>query len=94
MPDAPLFEDEPSEVRSLGPAPDTIACMERLRVLEKNILLLLKNVGNPAFCGRQGNGCGREIYWVMHNNGKKTPYDPTGENHFSTCPNRAAFKKP
>lgn len=43
---------------------------------------LLHNIGNQAKC----SGCKASIYWVRHKNNKYTPYDPSGLNHFISCP--------
>jgi hypothetical protein len=51
-------------------------------------LALLKNVGDRAVC----SGCGAEIYWVHHKNGKRAPYTPAGLNHFVDCPKAAQFQ--
>ena len=50
-------------------------------------LALLKNVGDRSTC----SGCGAEIYWVHHKNGKRAPYTPAGLNHFIDCPKAAQF---
>lgn len=55
----------------------------------KVIADLLKNVGDPGVC----KGCLAEIHWVVHRNGRRTPYDPTGVNHFITCPEREQFQR-
>ena len=38
-------------------------------------------------------GCGLPIFWVVHKNGKKAPYDFNGQNHFGTCVNAKDFKR-
>lgn len=53
------------------------------------LVALLKNVGDPAHC----KGCGADIYWVIHRNGKKVPYTPAGLNHFVDCPAAQRFRK-
>ncbi len=58
--------------------------------LSKNITRLLVNIGDGDFC----TGCRRQIFWLIHKNGVRTPYDPDGTNHFATCPEREQFKRP
>jgi hypothetical protein len=60
-------------------------CLEAQRIV---ILTLLKNIGTPGAC----RGCLREITWVRHANGKTAPYDPSGLNHFISCPEAGRFK--
>ena len=60
--------------------------LERTRMLAH---VLLKHVGQPAIC----KGCGAEIYWVRHLNGKNVPYDPDGLNHFGSCVRADQFRK-
>jgi len=57
--------------------------------LLSNINLLLKLVGSQGQC----KGCGLEIYWVRHNNGKKAPYTKDGLNHFADCKVADRFRK-
>ncbi len=57
--------------------------------LQANITALLKNIGDPGQC----RGCQAPIWWVTHRNGRKTPYDADGTNHFITCPAAKDFKK-
>ena len=57
--------------------------------LRRNIHLLLKQVGDIAIC----KGCGKEIYWVKHKNGKATPYNTEGMNHFADCVKAQDFRK-
>ncbi len=56
--------------------------------LQSVITMLLKNVGEPGHC----KGCREPIFWVVHRNGKKTPYDPAGLNHFVSCAQAAQFR--
>ena len=58
--------------------------------LHRNIGALLRNVGDPGKC----KGCGRDIYWVMHNNARKAPYTADGLNHFANCPKADDFRRP
>ncbi len=73
---APLFE-------GAEPAPGPTAAE-----LQKRIGALLSNCGVPATC----KGCGAQIYWLKHRNGKLTAYTPQGLNHFADCPERGRFK--
>lgn len=55
----------------------------------KTVAALVKNMGDPGVC----KGCGAEIWWMIHRNGKRAPYDPNGVNHFVTCVDREQFRK-
>lgn len=57
--------------------------------LRENIGTLLHQIGEKGNC----RGCGREIWWVRHKNGKKAPYTSEGLNHFADCPVGDRFKK-
>lgn len=57
-------------------------------VLRANVERLLRNIGDPGKCKL----CPAAIMWVLHRNGRKTPYDLDGTNHFVTCPFRDRFK--
>jgi len=59
-----------------------------LPTLEKRIEHLLTQVGKPGKC----RGCGADLYWVRHLNGKLAPYTPDGLNHFINCPQAAMFR--
>lgn len=37
--------------------------------------------------------CKRTVWWVLHKNGKRVPYTVDGQNHFSNCPQRDAFRR-
>lgn len=50
---------------------------------------LLRNAGDKGTCA----GCGAEIYWMRHKNGKRVPYTPRGLNHFIDCPKAGQFRK-
>ena len=50
---------------------------------------LLGLIGDKAAC----SGCGVEIYWVRHRNGKKAPYTPSGMNHFLDCRKALEFRR-
>lgn len=55
------------------------------------MVALLANVAYdpPGMCG----GCGAEIYWIIHRNGRRVPYTVRGLNHFVDCPAREDFRK-
>jgi hypothetical protein len=51
--------------------------------LMRGITALMTAIGaDPAQC----KGCKQRIYFIRHANGKATPYDADGTNHFITCP--------
>ena len=54
----------------------------------QNIERLFGLIGSKAAC----RGCGREICWIKHSNGKKAPYTFEALNHFIDCPNAKDFK--
>lgn len=64
----------------------TEATVETLR---GNITRLLTAVGDKGQC----KGCGAEIWWLTHKNGRKGIYDPDGTSHFVTCPEATRFKR-
>lgn len=68
-------------------APDEMA--EALTKAEARAAALVKNIGAPGRC----SGCHSVIWWMLHMNGKRTPYDADGTNHFITCPKRDDFRK-
>lgn len=41
----------------------------------------LETLGTPARC----KGCEVIIYWVLHRNGRRTPYSQDGVNHWQDC---------
>lgn len=43
---------------------------------------LLKQVGEPGQC----KACLAPLYWVLHRNGVRCPYDENGRPHPVTCP--------
>ena len=61
----------------------------RIIYLLRNVERLLNQIGNQAKC----RGCGRDIWWITHANGKKAPYTFEALNHFADCPNAKDFKK-
>jgi hypothetical protein len=68
------------------PHNDTEYCIDAQKAA---MLALLNQIGNKGVC----RGCGAEIYWVRHKNGKATPYTPAGMNHFLDCPKAKEFKR-
>jgi hypothetical protein len=60
-----------------------------IRELELRIQMILQHVGDKGVC----KGCGRDIWWVKHKNGKAVPYTWEGLNHFIDCPKANEFKK-
>jgi len=75
--------------------PDHVSLVERLgnevAALRLSMATLLRNMGDPAIC--TGPTCKAEIVWMIQRNGKRTPYNPDGTNHFITCPDREQFKR-
>lgn len=57
--------------------------------IQKNIEDLFLQIADRGKC----RGCGAEIFWVTHKNGKKVPYTILGLNHFIDCPQAKRFKK-
>lgn len=53
-----------------------------LDAITKTMDHLLRQIATPGAC----KSCKAQILWVTHQNGKHTPYDSTGLNHFVTCP--------
>ncbi len=65
--------------RQEAPLPDPAARLEHL----------LHQVGEPGRC----RGCDKEILWVTHRNGRRTPYTRDGLNHFIDCPAAGRFRR-
>lgn len=59
------------------------------KLYRQRIQHLLEQIGEPGKC----RGCGMDIYWVQHKNGKKAPYNLNGNNHFMDCPAAERFKR-
>ncbi len=38
--------------------------------------------------------CHATIFWSETPGGRRAPFDPDGTNHFVTCPDRVAWRKP
>ena len=74
---------------------DHVPLIERLgnevAALRKNMAILLRNIGDPGYC--TGKACRAEIFWLVHRNGKRTPYTQDGANHFIDCPDREQFRR-
>lgn len=62
---------------------------EQCKWLLSNIDKILKLCGEKGIC----RGCGEEIFWMRHRNGKSAPYTIKGLNHFADCPKAKDFKK-
>lgn len=81
-----LREPGPALLEILNERDGLTAEVARLR---KNIATLLANIADPGFCGKNGNGCGQEIWWAKTKLGKAAPLNADGSSHFGTC----AFRK-
>jgi len=57
--------------------------------VSQNVRRLLNLIGDRSTC----KGCGAEIWWVTHRNGRRAPYTAEALNHFADCPAAAQFKK-
>jgi hypothetical protein len=57
------------------------ALLDRLKAL-------LGHVGQQGHC----RGCHHLIWWVLHQNGKRAPYDVDGLNHFASCTSAKEFR--
>lgn len=57
--------------------------------LRDNISKLLTNTADRGIC----RGCGAQIFWLRHKNGRATPYTAEGANHFIDCAARDEFKR-
>jgi hypothetical protein len=64
-------------------------CGPEVERAHNNMAALLRNIGETAF----GRGCIAPIIWVRHLNGKQTPYNPDGLNHFLTCLSAKSFEE-
>lgn len=78
----------------LKPEMDHVPIIERIAnavAAQKKIIAdLLRNVGEPGVC--RSAGCNAEICWMVHRNGKRTPYNLDGTNHFATCVDSERWK--
>lgn len=64
--------------------------MPTLPTMPERIQHFYKQIGaEPGRC----RGCGRTIWWVLHANGKRTPYTDELLNHFSDCSAAGDFRK-
>lgn len=74
------------ESEQLGPHQTYLDCFA---AIDFNISKLLEAIaGVPGSC----RGCREPVFWVTHKNGKKTPYNARGFNHFIDCTARDQFK--
>lgn len=84
------YDTEPIEVyRTQSLTREIEALKKENKDLKKNIIHLLKQVGRTGVC----NGCGREIFFVHHENGRWAPYTTSGLPHFIDCPKAKQFRK-
>lgn len=61
-----------------------------LTTAEARMQHLLNQIGTHSRC----QSCQAPIVFVLHRNGKVTPYNyPNGTPHFSTCPQADSFRK-
>lgn len=71
---------------------DWIDCKVELERARETMTTLLKNVAiRKDRC--RSEKCRAEMLIVRHANGRETPYDADGTNHFITCPDRDRFRK-
>lgn len=66
---------------------DALAQRDELRKRVRELLERTAQARRPC------KACGTELFFVMHANGKSTPYTGDGVNHFIDCPEGARFKK-
>lgn len=78
MPRTPLCD------RCKLPHPPIIECLHALQRTVKEFLLRTSNLGTCS-------GCRATVYWTVHLNGKRAPYDENGLNHFVSCPQAEKF---
>lgn len=64
---------------------------QELERTKRIIADLLWHVGERSAC--RGPNCKQEIVFMLHRNGKLTPYNPDGTSHYTTCPDRDLFSK-
>jgi len=82
--DGPLMDE------FTGPSLDELrAAIDTEPKWQENVSRLLANIGDPGQC----RGCGADIFWVIHKNGKRVPYTPQALNHFIDCPKAQEFKR-
>jgi hypothetical protein len=70
---------------------DWVDCEARLARVREWMTFLLARVGNRGFCS--GRHCRAPVIWVEYTNGKRSPFEATGEPHWANCPDRDAFKR-
>ena len=71
------------------PHPQLLGAASCIQAQEAAMLRLLSLAGDSGHC----EGCGSQVFWVRHRNGRITPYTPQGLNHFINCPQAARFKR-
>ena len=84
MPDERIVADTDSEEQLR-------AELTRLRLIAAAAEHLVEHVGEPNRCSAPE--CRAPIYWIVHRNGKRAPYNPDGTNHFITCPAVEKFRR-
>lgn len=84
-----LFPENPDEM-FMQKCNEAAEAKTLLASASKRMASLLVSVGDSRLC----KGCDRTIFWIRHKNGKPTPYDADGTNHFATCPVAYRFKRP
>jgi hypothetical protein len=76
-------------VRSCTPPPRSGNLEDPLHFWRAAIVAALSSCGDSGRCF----GCNTRVWWIVHANGKKTPYTEHGLNHFIDCPQRDRFRK-
>jgi hypothetical protein len=65
--------------------------LQRLRMIALSAERLVASVGDRGICSSAA--CRQEIWWIVHKNGKRAPYNSDGTNHFITCIDAPRFHK-
>jgi hypothetical protein len=76
---------EPTESERL------LAEIGRLRLISAAAEKLVLAIGERGVCSSPA--CREEIWWIIHRNGRRAPYNRDGVTHFATCPAAAQFRK-
>jgi hypothetical protein len=79
--------DEDKRMAEQIESPELLTNRE-VEFLRANIGRLFQQIADPGFC----KGCGEEIFWLLHRNGKKVPYTRDALNHFADCREAQRFK--
>lgn len=80
-----------AEQPSFFSAEEDRADLQRLRMIALAAERLVLAVGERGVCASPN--CRQEIWWIVHRNGKRAPYNADGINHFVTCIDAPRFKK-